>query len=76
MDVYTETIRELTAVDKLRLVERIWDDLAANEGMIPLPDWAVEEAARRRDEMLANPKLGFSHEEVWKRIDELRLRNG
>ena len=72
MDVYTDTIRDLTAVDKLRLVERIWDDLAANEGLIPLPDWAVQEAARRRDEMLANPKLGFTHEEVWKRIDELR----
>ena len=27
MDVYTDTIRDLPAVDKLRLVERIRDDL-------------------------------------------------
>jgi putative addiction module component (TIGR02574 family) len=72
MDVYSDTIRDLPADDKLRLVERIWDDLAANCGAIPLPDWAVEEAARRRNQMLADPKLGLTHEEVWKRIDDSR----
>jgi len=72
MDVYSDTIRDLSANDKLQLVERIWDDLAANGGAMPLPDWAVEEATRRRDQMLADPKLGFTHEEVWKRIDDSR----
>lgn len=72
MDVYTDAIRDLPAADKLRLVERIWDDLAAQGALIPLPDWAVTEAARRRDEMVADPELGMSHEEVWKRIDDSR----
>jgi len=72
MDIYTDTIRDLGPADKLRLVERIWDDLAAEAAPLPLPDWAVAEATRRRDEMLADPKLGLTHEETWKRISESR----
>ena len=74
MDIYTDTIRDLRPSEKLRLVEQIWNDLAAEEAPLPLPDWAVAEASRRRDEMLADPSLGLTHEEVWKRI--ANSRNG
>ncbi|REJ90118.1 MAG: Addiction module component, CHP02574 [Planctomycetota bacterium] len=74
MDTYTDTIRDLRPADKLRLVEQIWDDLALEETPLPLPDWAVTEATRRRDEMLTDPKLGITHDEAWKRID--KSRNG
>jgi putative addiction module component (TIGR02574 family) len=72
MDIYTDTIRDLGPAEKLRLVEQIWDDLAAEGLPLPLPHWAVTEAARRRDEMLADPKLGSTDEEVWKRINDSR----
>lgn len=72
MDIYTDTIRDLPPADKLLLVERIWDDLAKMNSPIPLPSWALAEAARRRDEMKANANLGLTHEEVWKRIDDVR----
>jgi putative addiction module component (TIGR02574 family) len=72
MDIYTDTIRHLQPSEKLRLVEQIWDDLAAEEARLPLPNWAVAEATRRRDEMLADPNLGSTHEEVWKRIGDSR----
>ena len=72
MDIYTNTIRDLPVADKLRLVERIWDEIAAADEPIPLPDWAVSEAVRRRDEMLADPDLGLTDEETWQRIDESR----
>jgi putative addiction module component (TIGR02574 family) len=72
MDIYTDTIRDLGPAEKLRLVEQIWDDLAAENAPLPLPDWAVTEATRRRDEMLADPNLGSTHEEVWKRINDSR----
>ncbi|REJ86739.1 MAG: Addiction module component, CHP02574 [Planctomycetota bacterium] len=72
MDIYTDTIRDLRPADKLRLVEQIWDDLADEETPLPLPDWAVTEATRRRDEMLTDPKLGITHDEAWKRIDDSR----
>ena len=72
MDIYADTIRDLGPSEKLQLVEQIWDDLAAEEAPLPLPDWAVAEATRRRDEMLADSNLGSTHEEVWKRIDDSR----
>jgi putative addiction module component (TIGR02574 family) len=70
MDVYTDTIRNLPAADRLRLVERIWDGLA--EEPIPLPDWALKEASRRRDELLADPSLGVTHDDMWRRINDSR----
>lgn len=72
MDIYTDKIRDLGPAEKLRLVEQIWDDLAAEEAPLPLPDWAVSEAVRRRGEMLADPNLGSTDEEVWKRINDSR----
>ncbi|MEQ9409658.1 MAG: addiction module protein [Fuerstiella sp.] len=72
MDIYTDTIRDLAPAEKLRLVEQIWDDLEAEEAPLPLPDWALTEAARRRDEMLADPNLGSTDEEVWTRINDSR----
>ena len=72
MDIYADAIRDLAPAEKLRLVERIWDDLATEDTPIPLPDWAISEAAKRRDEMLADPELGLGHDDVWKRIDESR----
>jgi putative addiction module component (TIGR02574 family) len=74
MDLYSDMLRALPPAEKLRLVECIWDDLATNDQPIPLPDWAVSEAARRRDEMLADPKLGVTDGEVWMRI--AAARNG
>lgn len=72
MDIYTDSIQGLPPADRLRLVERIWDELAAEDQQIPLPEWAINEAARRRDELLADPKLGLSHDEVWQRINDAR----
>ena len=72
MDIYADAIRNLGPAEKLQLVEQIWDDLAAEEAPLPMPDWALTEATRRRDEMLADPNLGSSHEEVWKRINDSR----
>lgn len=72
MDIYTDTIRALQPSERLRLVGQIWDDLAAEEAPLPLPDWAVAEATRRRDAMLAEANLGSTDEEVWKRVGDSR----
>lgn len=72
VDIYTDIIRNLSPAEKLLLVERIWDDLATAGMPLPLPEWSIREAQRRRDEMVADPKLGVSHEELWKRIEDAR----
>lgn len=67
MDIYADNIQNLPECDKLLLVQRIWDDLASSDA-IPLPDWLVSETRRRHEEMIENPNLGHSHEEVLNRI--------
>jgi hypothetical protein len=64
MDLFTESIQGLTAVENLRLVEQSRDDLAARDEPLPLPQWAVRKAASRRAEMIADPQLGLTHIEM------------
>ena len=72
MDIYTDTIQHLPIAEKIRLVELIWDDVASSPDGIPIPAWALEEAGRRRNEMLANPDIGLTHEDMWDRIRKAR----
>jgi putative addiction module component (TIGR02574 family) len=72
MSIDANDLRSLSVVEKLRLVEMLWDDLGASPAPLPLPEWVDREATRRRDEM-RDPSFGLSHEEAWRRIDS---RNG
>ena len=71
MDLYNDAIRNLPDDEKLLLVQQIWDDLASSDSL-PLPDWAIMEAKRRREEMVSDPELGKTHSEVVERIREWR----
>jgi putative addiction module component (TIGR02574 family) len=72
MDIYADSIQNLPTAERLRLVEQIWDGLSSNAQPLPLPEWAISESKRRRDELLADPALGLSHDEMWRKIDETR----
>lgn len=67
MPIDVNELHALPDVEKLRIVEMLWDDLEESETPIPLPDWLANEVARRHDEM-QNPSFGISHEETWRRI--------
>ncbi len=69
MNIDTNELLGLPPAEKLALIELLWDDLGKSTEQIPLPDWVDREAARRRNEMIADPSLGLSHEEVWKKIN-------
>jgi putative addiction module component (TIGR02574 family) len=61
-------INRLTPVEKLRLVEQLWDTLAANPDQLPLPEWhkqALDEAQAAYD---TNPGAGSPWPEVKARI--------
>lgn len=60
--------RQLPISEKLRLVEQLWDDLAASGERIPLPDWHREEVERRAAELEADPSIALSREELWRRV--------
>lgn len=76
MSVDTQKLLELPAAEKLRVIELLWDNLGESSEPIPLPDWAIREGLRRRDEMLADPTLGSSHDGVdWIHFDS-KVRDG
>jgi putative addiction module component (TIGR02574 family) len=68
-----ESVFDLTPSEKLQLVEDLWDDLASNPADVPVHQWQVEELARRRANLEANPASGLSWEEVKRRV---RARHG
>jgi putative addiction module component (TIGR02574 family) len=72
MDIYTESIRCLPLGERLKLIQTIWDDIVSRDEQIPLPQSAIEEAKRRRDEMLVDSAIGMSHDEIWKKIKDAR----
>ena len=43
-------ILDLPADERLQLVEKIWDSLAASAETVPVPDWHKEELDRRLDD--------------------------
>jgi len=46
-------IRELSIIDRLRLIDEVWMSLSAHPEVIPLPDWHRGELDKR----LAAPEL-------------------
>jgi len=67
MSIASNELHALPPIEKLRIVEMLWDDLGQSTTPIPLPEWVGQEVNRRREEML-NPAVGLTHEEVWRRI--------
>jgi len=43
-------ILDLSVEERLRLVEKIWDSLAASADSVPVPDWHQAELDRRLDD--------------------------
>lgn len=57
-------LSHLSLVEKLQVVEDLWDSIAANEEDIPIPKWQKEELAKRRENFLKNPQSGLSLEQT------------
>jgi putative addiction module component (TIGR02574 family) len=67
---------ELPVEDRIRLVELIWDSIAAVPEAIPVSDELKAELNRRLAEFEADPQAGSPWEEVRKRIVQGTWRTG
>ncbi len=65
--VNLEDILKLPVSERLRLVEEIWDSIAAESEQLPLTEAQREELDRRLEELEANPSDGVPWEEARKR---------
>ena len=61
-------IFQLSFEEKFQLAQELWEDIAADPENIPIPEWQLEELARRVAKYRDNPTAGSSWEEVKERI--------
>lgn len=61
-------IGRLTPAEKLKLVEELWDDLAASEEQLPIPEWHRQALAEDEARYRANPEEGSPWPEVKARL--------
>ncbi len=59
---------KLGRAERLQLVEDLWDSLAQEDGPLPFPEWKHEELRRRKEQLLKNPSLGLTWEEVKRQV--------
>jgi len=67
------SVFDLSPAEKLQLVEDLWDDLAGTPEAVPIHDWQKQELARRKANLLKNPALSLTWEDVQQRA---RARDG
>lgn len=60
---------DLTPEEKLRLLEEVWDSLAAAPNAVPLAAWQRRELDRRLDELDRDGATGIPWERVLKEIE-------
>ena len=72
MDLQTvlTAVESWPADDRLRLIERVWDGLAATPEGIDLTESQTLDLQRRLDAYRDNPKAGSPWEEVKARLQE------
>jgi putative addiction module component (TIGR02574 family) len=62
------SVFDLTAAEKLQLVEDLWDELAAAPEAVPVYDWQKDELARRKARLADDPASTLPWEEVKQRV--------
>ena len=70
MNPHMQSLRHLSAAEKLQLAEELWDDLASSPEPLPLPPWHREEAHRRGAELKADSSKAIDRDELWRRVAE------
>ncbi len=68
MNTQTICVFDLTSLEKLQLVEELWDDLAAIPSEVPLYEWQKEELGCRKADFMKNPASGLSWAEVKQKV--------
>lgn len=71
MNARLDELRKLPIAEKLRIVEALWDDIAASKDPHVVRDWHIAEAKRRDAELDADPGIALTRDQLWQRVDEL-----
>lgn len=69
MSVDISELRKLPMEEKLRIIEALWDDIAASDEPIVLQPGQLEEVRRRSEELKADPSIAIDRDELWRRVN-------
>ena len=64
VDAQLAPIFQLSRVEKLQLMEELWDSIAQEESQQPLAQWKIEELNRRKEAFQKDPSTALSWEQV------------
>lgn len=64
-----EELHSLPVSLKIELVERLWDDIAAEVGGLPVAKWQLDEIRQRKAAAEADPNSLLSEEDFWQQVD-------
>lgn len=67
-------IENMSVAERIRLVEEIWDSIAATPDEIPAPPEQIEELKRRAEEYYRTKDKGAPWEDVKARIEKRMSR--
>ncbi len=59
---------KLGRVERIQLVEDLWDSIAEEDTQLPISDWKRDELRRRRQKFMQNPASGRTWEQVKARL--------
>lgn len=63
-----EDIQRLPIAERIKLVEDIWDSIAATESAVPVTEPQRRELERRLEEFARDPRAGKTWEEIKKSL--------
>ncbi len=64
----TADLNGLPVGEKLKLVTKLWDDIAASSEEFIIPPEILAEASRRSEEIKADPSIVIDDETLWHRV--------
>jgi putative addiction module component (TIGR02574 family) len=63
-----DSLLQLPLAEKLRVVEVLWEDIAASAEEFPLPERLRTEVERRVAEHQSDPSATLTREELWQQV--------
>lgn len=69
MSIDISELRKLSVEEKLRIIEVLWDDIAASDEPVVLQPGQLEEVKRRSEELKTDPSIAIDRDELWRRVN-------
>jgi putative addiction module component (TIGR02574 family) len=72
MTTALQELETLSVLERVQLVEDLWDSIARSNTDLPVPQWQKDELARRKQRYLQHPDSGETWDQVKRSILQLR----